>query len=522
MRKIFLLTAVAFACMMHAEKAALNTTATFENAEGGINLITPESVWQGADNPQIGANKWQSGAFTFTTSVADWGGGYLGYMATTVSNETSNAFTGYEYYRSAKGGAYEGANFAVWTDAYSADVDVECAAQVVPGFFINNTAYAVNSMCNGDAYAKKFTKDDNFTLTIKGFKGGAEQGQVVFYLAKDGKYVNEWTYVDLSSLGEVDALKFQMWGTDIVTYDGETYYLNTPAYFCMDNFGAEKPEGYVEPERAKFPQPATFENEPGGINLITPESVWQGADNPQIGANKWKSGDFTFTTIVADWGGGYLGYMATTVSNETSNAFTGYEYYRNAKGGAYEGANFAVWTDAYSADADVVFAAQVVPGFFINNTAYAVHSMCNGDAYAKKFTADDNFTLTIKGFKGGAEQGQVVFYLAKDGKYVNEWTYVDLSSLGEVDALKFQMWGTDIVTYDGETYYLNTPAYFCMDNFGAEKPEGYVEPERAKFDIEEGIKNVETGAKAFKVLRNGQLIIVRGEAEFTVTGQSIK
>ena len=41
MRKIFLLTAVAFACMMHAEKAALNTTATFENAEGGINLITP-------------------------------------------------------------------------------------------------------------------------------------------------------------------------------------------------------------------------------------------------------------------------------------------------------------------------------------------------------------------------------------------------------------------------------------------------------------------------------------------------
>ena len=84
------------------------------------------------------------------------------------------------------------------------------------------------------------------------------------------------------------------------------------------------------------------------------------------------------------------------------------------------------------------------------------------------------------------------------------------------------MWGTDVVTYDGITYYLNTPAYFCMDNFGAEKPAGYVEPERAKFGGTEAVENVETGVKAFKVLRNGQLVIVRGESEFTVTGQSIK
>ncbi|MBQ4391019.1 MAG: DUF4465 domain-containing protein [Paludibacteraceae bacterium] len=225
------------------------TVATFENYAGGINVAHADTCWQGANAPQEGANKWLSGTYMFTTNKANWGG----FTAFTVTNETSNTSTGMTApYRSASGGAYAGNNFVVWADPYSTDAVVKFTAHTVPGFFVNNSAYAVNSMCNGDGYAKKFGQDDYFVLYCIGWKSGALVDTVKVYMAKDGEYINQWTYVDLSTLGKIDAMSFQMWGNDITTYDGQTYYLNTPAYFCMDNFGEAKPADYIEPARGQF------------------------------------------------------------------------------------------------------------------------------------------------------------------------------------------------------------------------------------------------------------------------------
>ena len=60
-------------------------------------------------------------------------------------------------------------------------------------------------------------------------------GTVDFYLAKDGKILKDWTYCDLSSLGEVTKLTFALSSTD----NGD-YGMNTPAYFCIDELGAKK------------------------------------------------------------------------------------------------------------------------------------------------------------------------------------------------------------------------------------------------------------------------------------------
>ena len=256
---------------------------------------------------------------------------------------------------------------------------------------------------------------------------------------------------------------------------------------------------------------ATFENEVGGINLTTPESNWFGADDPESDElNYWTSGDFTFQTY---YSASYK--SASIVTNETSTEFVDYNTAcRSAAGGAFEGSNYVVWNLCYYEADSVKFDAQVVNGFYVTNNVYAVSSMSNGDGFAKKFGEDDWFKLTITGQKDKVQGSSVEFYLAKDGKYVKDWTYVDLSSLGEIDAVTFSLSSTD----EG-LYGMNTPAYFAMDNFGAAKPDGYVAPEMVEFPgIFTAIDNTSATENATKVLRNGQVVIMRDGKAFNVLG----
>lgn len=103
---------------------------------------------------------------------------------------------------------------------------------VKSAYFTNSTAAAI-SMLNGDSFAKKFTKEDWFKLTVTGKLADKETGKVDFYLAKDGVVNDSWASVDLSVLGEVDKLAFTLSSSDSSEYEGVTY-MNTPAYFCMD------------------------------------------------------------------------------------------------------------------------------------------------------------------------------------------------------------------------------------------------------------------------------------------------
>ena len=118
--------------------------------------------------------------------------------------------------------------------------------------------------------------------------------------------------------------------------------------------------------------------------------------------------------------------------------------------------------------------------------------------------------------KNGAVVDTVAVELASDGAYITEWTYVDLSQLGEIDGLTFGMTSSDTGDWG-----MNTPAYFAMDDFGAAKPEGYVEPERAKFPEEQGVENTNAAVKAVKVIRNGQVVILRGEKAFNILGAEL-
>jgi hypothetical protein len=263
-------------------------------------------------------------------------------------------------------------------------------------------------------------------------------------------------------------------------------------------------------------QVATFENEEGGINVAKADTCWQGADAPLLGYNTWKSGDFSFQTYYSNQYGDY--FAGVTVTNETATTSSGYmEPYRVICGHAYAGSNFAViYSDAYNPDT-VKFDKQIVNGFFVNNTPYTVGGITTSNfPPAKQFTKDDYLVLYCIGMNDKEVVDTIEVYLAKEGKYISEWTYVDLSTLGEIDALAFRMDGSDTGDWG-----LNSPSYFAMDNFGAHKPLGYVAPEMTEFNVAEAVVNTKAAVKATKVVRNGQVVIIRDNKAFNILGAEL-
>ena len=136
-------------------------------------------------------------------------------------------------------------NSSVYTVAQDKGViNLSAPSNTVDGFYITNTTYAYESMQNGDQFAKKFggttgNDPDFFKVTVRGYKGGVlKTDSVDFYLA-DFRFtnntldylVNTWQWVNTSSLGNVDSLKFFMF-----TSDNGSFGPNTPLFFAIDNF----------------------------------------------------------------------------------------------------------------------------------------------------------------------------------------------------------------------------------------------------------------------------------------------
>ena len=133
-----------------------------------------------------------------------------------------------------------------------------------------------------------------------------------------------------------------------------------------------------------------------------------------------------------------------------------------AVGYAYDGNTLALTGNA---------AGGVVEGLYLNNSTYAFLSMRDGDAFSKKFGGEtgndpDFFLLTVRKFLDGQiGTDSVSLYLADYRSpnnamdyIVDEWTYLDLTPLGNADSLRFTLSSSDIGTFG-----MNTPAYFCMD-----------------------------------------------------------
>ncbi|MBQ7514196.1 MAG: DUF4465 domain-containing protein [Prevotella sp.] len=155
-----------------------------------------------------------------------------------ISNRTATTFDPMtltpDQYNNITGKAFAGNNFCVIT-TYGEVIKFETGLSI-KGFYYTNSAYAVNSIVNGDYYAgAKFDATDWFKCTVVGYKADGTKATVDIDLAKDGDYVKTWQWADLSSLGEITALEFQFTGSR-----NNYYGVLTPAYICIDDVTVEK------------------------------------------------------------------------------------------------------------------------------------------------------------------------------------------------------------------------------------------------------------------------------------------
>jgi len=311
-----MLLAVSVFCIQHTQA---QTVVTFDD----LTLAT-NSHWSGSDS----SGGFTSGGVYFENSYTGyWSGGFI-YSNTndvTTAGYTNDfsAFTGT--------GGNGSANYSVNYGNSSIDFGSE---KVISSIQLTNSTYAAISMRDGDSFGKQFGSingadgnpdgtngEDWFRLLIVGRDAqSAVTDTVVFYLA-DFRFannaqdyiVNTWQTVDLTPLGEVQFLEFELESTDIGTWG-----INTPAYFALDNitygtasvnkFALAKQEIYPNPTTGKF----TVKSGSGEISVysLTGELAFSQTTNgtQEIDLSALQAGTYVVETI------SYEGVARTRIS----------------------------------------------------------------------------------------------------------------------------------------------------------------------------------------------------------------
>lgn len=222
----------------------------------------------------------------------------------------------------------------------------------------------------------------------------------------------------------------------------------------------------------------------------------------------------------------YKAYTGYAICSDQSTEATGnynYDQFRSAAGGAYEGTNYAVayysapsdWFAGYTDPLTLTNSAepQTVTGFYIANTVYTLDAILHGDYANDAFSAGDYMSVTAKGYNGAEKTGEVVFYLAdyrsentEEHFALSTWKWFDLSSLGAITRLEFELFTTK-----SDDYGFTTPTYFCLDNFGTEKP--------ASTGVD---KTQGDNVPCTKILLDGKIFILRGEQTYDLNGRVIR
>ena len=232
--------------------AMVSTTSFAQNVADFEDLgLAAESFWNGAD----GSGSFTSGDFTFINNFTDWGEYGTSWDGFAYSTMTAMTYASLDdQYNSCVGhGANDSKTFAVFFYNSYAKITPAVSRKDGASFepqacLVTNSAYAYTSMKEGDAYAKKFGEDDWFLLTATGYLDDVKVGTAEYYLAQNGKIADAWEIFDLSGIGTVDRVEFSLSSSD----NGE-WGMNTPAYFCLDNFN----------------EPLTIDN----VNLINDKEV---------------------------------------------------------------------------------------------------------------------------------------------------------------------------------------------------------------------------------------------------------
>ena len=312
-----------------------------------------------------------------------------------------------------------------------------------------------------DVAEAEFTTErhiDPLTATLAKKYGAIEAGESVtltpIVRGGDEPYTYEWRnqmneVVGTDATVEVSPDRSQAYRLTVTSADGQTAKAKTAVIVLGEHFVATIDDNYID-ETGFF----------NGDN--DDDEYYSGSYALQVGNAVWPG------TTVSFWYG-------WAMSNQQANTFNSLDdQYHSSTGGANSGDNFVIGypqgqfiTVTHDEDGDVI------PGMYINNTAYTYSSIMNGDGYADAFTAGKWLKMTVTGTNAsGATTGTVEYYLADyrstnaaDRYALNSWQWLDLSSLGTVKSIAVTIDGND-----RDDWGLKTPAYVALDDIGATCP----------------------------------------------------
>jgi hypothetical protein len=213
------------------------TVAGFENIS-----LAPNSFYNGSDF----AGGTRSGDFYFRNSYdSSFGGFWSGFSVSNMKDDSTKGFS--NQYSAITGGGFNSTNYGVFYGKGNILVEGDAKGKPVNGFFITNGTYAYYDMKEGSAFTKKFggtsgNDPDFFKVSINAWKNNGNRADTSLdvYLADfrfsdnaNDYILNTWKFVDLNAFGAVDSFSFNFYSSDTGQFG-----INTPLYFCIDNFGS--------------------------------------------------------------------------------------------------------------------------------------------------------------------------------------------------------------------------------------------------------------------------------------------
>ena len=225
-----------------------------------------------------------------TGDIADYGGfntqltvykkGVSGLSRTGGGHNGSNNFAVHYGYADNSG-------YGLSADALPALTFADGPERVIDHMYVTSTTYALNCYIDGNGLTAKIGPDDWVKLVATGYDTkGAKTGETVIYLCNGpDNIIMDWTKWDLSSLGKVAKVTFNVTGSS-----DNGYGFSQPAYFAYDDVavrfekaGADVPATGVTLDKTEL---SLTEGESATLTAtVEPENatdkaiVWTSSDN---------------------------------------------------------------------------------------------------------------------------------------------------------------------------------------------------------------------------------------------------
>ena len=102
--------------------------------------------------------------------------------------------------------------------------------RVIDHMYVAPNTYLANCVTNGNGLTDPLGNEGYVNIIAIGYNGDTKVGELKFELANENGFIDKWTKWDLSSLGKVTKVEFNMEGDS-----DNGYGFSQPAYFAYDN-----------------------------------------------------------------------------------------------------------------------------------------------------------------------------------------------------------------------------------------------------------------------------------------------